>query len=141
MFIGEYNHTVDSKGRVSIPARFREDLSDTFYITRGPENCLFIYDEEGWKNIDGTIRSLTLTASNARAFARLFYSGAMELSLDRQGRVLIPPNLRNYAGIEKDVVITGVSSRIELWSKEKWDAYIGAQDMSAVTDALHDTGL
>ncbi len=130
MFIGEYNHTVDGKGRVSLPARFREDLKDDFYITRGMDNCLFIYDKDEWTKMDEKIRSLKLTKRAARDFSRLFYAGAMEINFDKQGRILIPPHLREFGKIEKDVVIVGVSSRIEIWSKDNWDKYIGEDSMN-----------
>src|SRR3712207_6696627 len=113
MFIGEYNHTVDTKGRVSLPVKFREALGDVFYITKGMENCLFIYDRTEWENMDEKLKKLRLTQKAARGFSRLFYSGAMELESDKQGRIVIPPHLRGYAGIDKDVVLIGVSNRIE----------------------------
>lgn len=130
MFIGEYNHTVDAKGRVSMPSKFRDDLGESFYITRGMEGCLFIYDQEEWKVMDEKLRTLKFTAKNARAFSRLFYAGAMEVNLDKQGRILIPPHLREFAALEKDVIIIGVSSRIEVWSKAKWEEYLEADSMN-----------
>lgn len=130
MFIGEYQHNVDSKGRVSLPVRFRDEISKPFYITRGMEHCLFIYDQEEWKKMDEKIRGLRLTAKVARAFSRLFYAGAMEVGLDKQGRFVIPPHLRSFAEIEKEVVLIGVSDRIEVWSKEAWDSYMGSDSMN-----------
>lgn len=124
MYIGEYNHNVDDKGRVSLPARFRDDLSDSFYITKGLEGCLFIYDSEEWEKIGEKMSQLRLTAKSARGFQRLFYGSAQELSTDKQGRILIPANLREYADIEKEVVITGISDRIEIWDKDRFDTYI-----------------
>ncbi|MDD7543526.1 MAG: division/cell wall cluster transcriptional repressor MraZ [Peptoniphilaceae bacterium] len=143
MFIGEYNHSVDAKGRVSLPARFRDDLSETFYITRGMENCLFIYDRSEWEKMDERIRSLRLTAKAARGFSRLFYAGAMEVSCDRQGRFLIPPHLRAFASIDKEVVIIGVSNRIEVWDKEKWDEYLASDSMDYddLTETLEEEGV
>lgn len=133
MFIGEYNHNVDAKGRVSLPARFRDDLTETFYITKGLESCLFIYDENEWKAIDAKMRALRVTAKAARSFSRLFYGSAQELSADRQGRILIPSSLISYADIDKEVVIVGVSNRIEIWAKEKWATY-----MEATSDSYED---
>ena len=124
MYIGEYNHSVDAKGRVSLPARFRDELSENFYITKGLESCLFIYDETEWRRMDEKMRRLSMTAKSARGFLRMFYGSAQELSFDKQGRIIIPPPLRAYAEIEKEVVIIGVSSRIEVWSKENWAKYI-----------------
>ncbi|MCI6157407.1 MAG: division/cell wall cluster transcriptional repressor MraZ [Peptoniphilaceae bacterium] len=143
MFIGEYNHSVDAKGRVSLPARFRDDLSETFYITRGMENCLFIYDRSEWEKMDERIRSLRLTAKAARGFSRLFYAGAMEVSCDRQGRFLIPPHLRTFAAIDKEVVIIGVSNRIEVWDKEKWNEYLASDSMDYddLTETLEEEGV
>lgn len=140
MFIGEYNHTVDVKGRVSLPVKFREELGETFYITKGMENCLFIYDREEWDRMDDKLKKLRLTQKAARGFSRLFYSGAMALEPDKQGRIIIPPHLRTYAEIDKDVVIIGVSNRIEVWSKPTWDAYLAADGMNYddLTDTLED---
>lgn len=143
MFIGEYNHSVDAKGRVSLPTRLREELSTTFYITRGMENCLFVYDAETWKVMDEKISQLKLTKKAARNFTRMFYSGAMEVSLDKQGRFLIPPHLRAFAAIDKDVVIIGVSERIEIWAKEHWDSYMESDQMDydELSDALDESGV
>lgn len=140
MFIGEFNHTVDNKGRVSLPARFRDELSTTFYITKGMEGCLFIYDESEWKAMDEKIKRLRLTSKAARNFSRQFYGQADQLSCDRQGRFLIPPALRAYAEIEKEVVILGVSNRIEVWSKAHWDSYADQEtmDFDELTDKLDD---
>ncbi|MBY0584404.1 division/cell wall cluster transcriptional repressor MraZ [Murdochiella sp. Marseille-P8839] len=142
MFIGEYNHSVDTKGRVSLPSRFREDLSDTFIITRGMEGCLFIYDQKQWKVMDEKISQLRLTAKAARNFSRAFYSGAMEVACDKQGRFLIPPQLRAFASIERDAVIIGVSDRIEVWAKEKWENFVSsdAMDLDTLTETLNDDG-
>ena len=123
MFIGEYQHTIDPKGRVIMPAKFREDLGDKFIITKGLDNCLFVFPQEEWQSFEKKLRSLPLTSRDARAFTRFFFSGAIECELDKQGRVLIPANLWEYAELEKDLVIVGVSSRVEIWSKEKWNAY------------------
>lgn len=123
MFIGEYQHTIDPKGRVIMPAKFRDDLGDKFIITKGLDNCLFVFPQEEWQSFEKKLRSLPLTSRDARAFTRFFFSGAIECELDKQGRILIPANLRDYAELDKDLVIVGVSSRVEIWSKEKWNAY------------------
>lgn len=124
MFIGEYNHKFDTKGRVMMPAKFREELGEVFYVTKGMENCLFVFDEMEWDKLGSEILSLNqLSRKENRGFARLFYAGASEISCDKQGRVLIPPNLREYANIDKEVYIIGVAKRIEIWSKESWEAY------------------
>ena len=139
MFLGEYNHSVDSKGRISLPIKFRDQLSQPFYITRGMEDCLFIYDQEEWMRMDEKIRKLRLTAKAARGFSRMFYAGAMEVSLDKQGRFVIPPHLRSYAGIESDAVIVGVSDRIEVWDKQAWNSYMDsdAMDYDELTESLN----
>lgn len=123
MFMGEYEHTIDSKSRIIVPARFREGLGDRFVITKGLDDCLFVYPIDEWKNIEKRMRSLPFTRADARAFSRFFFSGASECEVDKQGRVLIPANLRKYASLEKEVIIIGVSSRVEIWSKEVWETY------------------
>ncbi|MEW5785976.1 MAG: division/cell wall cluster transcriptional repressor MraZ [Bacillota bacterium] len=123
MFTGEYQHALDDKGRVIVPARLREELGDRFMITRGLDQCLFIYPSGEWSRIEQKLKELPFTRSDARAFTRLFFSGAAELEADKQGRILIPQNLREYAAIEKDVMIIGVSSRIEVWSEQAWRRY------------------
>ncbi|MCG8401101.1 MAG: division/cell wall cluster transcriptional repressor MraZ [Firmicutes bacterium] len=123
MFLGEYQHTIDIKGRVIIPARLREGLGDKFVVTKGLDGCLFAYPPQEWSNLEQKMRSLPFTKADARAFVRFFFAGAIECEVDKQGRVLIPANLREYAGLEKDVVVIGVSSRVELWSRERWDDY------------------
>ena len=123
MFLGEYQHTIDIKGRVIIPARLREGLGDKFVVTKGLDGCLFAYPPQEWSNLEQKMRSLPFTKADARAFVRFFFAGAIECEVDKQGRVLIPANLREYARLEKDVVVIGVSSRVELWSRERWDDY------------------
>lgn len=128
-FLGEYQHALDEKGRLTVPARFRTGLGDPFVVTRGLDGCLFAYPQEVWENITGQLDSLPFTESAPRAFARLFFSGAVEASFDRQGRFLILPALRAHAALDaldkdaNDVVIIGVSSRVEIWSGERWRAY------------------
>ncbi|MDK2887692.1 MraZ protein [Desulfofundulus australicus DSM 11792] len=123
MFLGEYRHTIDAKGRLIIPARFREGLGEKFVLTKGLDGCLFAYPPQEWAEMENKMRSLPLTRADARAFVRFFFAGACECEIDKQGRILIPGNLREYAGIEKDVVIIGVSVRVEIWSAERWEAY------------------
>ncbi|HHY36558.1 MAG TPA: division/cell wall cluster transcriptional repressor MraZ [Firmicutes bacterium] len=123
MFMGEYRHTIDSKGRLIIPVKFREGLGPSFVATKGLDSCLFLYPREEWSNLEQKLKALPFTRADARAFVRFFFSGATECEMDRQGRILLPPNLREYAGIEKDVVVIGVSNRVEVWSEEGWRAY------------------
>lgn len=123
MFLGEYQHSLDAKGRLIVPSKFREGLGETFVATKGLDNCLFLYHIEEWEIIEQKIRNLPLTRGDVRAFARFFFSGACECEMDKQGRILLPLNLREYAEIERDVVIIGVGSRAEVWSKENWGKY------------------
>jgi len=123
MFMGEYYHTIDGKGRLIIPAKIREALGDKFIVTKGLDNCLFVYPHEEWQAIEQKLRALPFTQPDVRAFVRFFFSGATECELDKQGRILLPANLRDYAKLDKDVVIVGVSSRVEIWSQALWKEY------------------
>ena len=127
--LGEYSHNLDAKGRVSVPAKFREDLGHTFIVTKGLDNCLFAYSKEEWKTFEEKLKNLPLTNMNARNFIRFFFSGATECEIDKQGRINIPQNLREYASLSKDVYIIGVSTRVEIWDKEKWDNYTSPENM------------
>lgn len=120
MFLGEYQHSIDEKGRIIMPARFREQLGATFIITRGLDGCLFVYGAAEWEKLSEEVQSLPLAKKDARAFSRMLFSGAAEVECDKQGRVMIPPNLREYAGLERDVVSIGVSGRIEIWAANAW---------------------
>ena len=130
MFMGEYNHTVDKKGRLIMPAKFREMLNDKFIITKGLDHCLFVYPIDEWEFIEQKLKSLPFTQKDARAFVRFFFSGALETEIDKQGRILIPPNLREFAKINKEVVVIGVSTRIEIWSREEWESYRNDAELS-----------
>ncbi len=121
MFMSQYNHTIDAKGRVIIPAKFREKLGDTFVITKGLDGCLYGYAREEWSAFEEKLGTLPITNKNSRQFTRFFLAGAAECELDKQGRILIPSVLREFAGLDKDVVLVGVASKIEIWSKERWD--------------------
>ncbi|OGW79065.1 MAG: cell division/cell wall cluster transcriptional repressor MraZ [Omnitrophica bacterium GWA2_52_8] len=127
MFYGEHHHTLDNKDRVIIPARFREIFKENyverFFITRGLDKCLFVFIEETWKAQEKKFRDLSFTRGEARKFNRLFFSGACDVVCDKQGRILIPSYLKEYAGIKQDVVVIGVSDRIEIWSKEMWQSF------------------
>ena len=130
MFIGEYGHSVDTKGRVSIPAKFREELGERFILTKGLDNCLFIYSMDEWSILENKLKQLPLTNRDARAFVRFFFSGATECELDSQGRIRIPTNLREHAMLEKDAVIIGVGTRIEIWSNLEWQEYNSDENLS-----------
>ncbi|HZG57855.1 division/cell wall cluster transcriptional repressor MraZ [Paenibacillus sp.] len=123
MFMGEFQHSVDDKGRMIIPAKFRDELGSAFVMTRGLDQCLFVYPMSEWSVMEQKLKALSLMKSDARAFTRFFFSGAVECELDKQGRVNIPSNLREHAKLDKDCVVIGVSTRVEIWSKEAWEAY------------------
>lgn len=123
MFMGEYQHNIDIKGRLIVPSKFREQLGDQFVITRGLDKCLFAYPLDEWTKVEEKIQTLPLTKKDARSFTRFFFSGASECELDKQGRINIPSNLTSYAELEKETVIVGVASRIEIWSKSEWDKF------------------
>lgn len=133
MFLGEHHHTIDAKGRLIIPSRFREGLGEKFVLTKGLDTCLFAYPLQEWSILEQKMRSLPMTRSDARAFVRFFFSGASECETDKQGRILIPANLREYAGLKKEVVVIGVSSRVEIWARDRWEAY-SAESASSVEE-------
>lgn len=130
MFYGEFQHTIDPKGRVIIPAAFRAELGVKFMITKGLEGCLFIFSEAQWNNLVSKIETLPLSNTNARAFNRFFFSTASECELDKNCRILIPQALRAHAGLEKDVNIIGVGTRVEIWSRENWEKYSQGEILS-----------
>lgn len=123
MFMGEFQHSIDDKGRIIIPAKFRDLLGNSFVVTRGLDQCLFVYPMQEWEVLEQKLKALPLMKSDARAFTRFFFSGATECEWDKQGRVNLPGNLRQYAKLEKDCVVLGVSNRVEIWSKDTWEQY------------------
>lgn len=142
MFIGEYNHGVDNKNRIIIPSKFREELGESFILTKGLDNCLYIYPMEEWKILEEKLRKLPLTNKDARAFVRFFFSGANEISIDKQGRALIPQNLIKYANINKDIVSIGVATRIEIWGREKWEEYNDTNiDYEQIAEKMSELGI
>jgi len=131
LFYGEYQHSVDAKGRVIVPSKFRDGLGEKFIVTKGLDNCLFAYSAEEWGNLETKLKSLPFTDKDVRAFVRFFFAGATECEVDKQGRILLPQNLREYAGLDKDIYVIGVSTRVEIWDKAKWESYSGDENMSA----------
>lgn len=123
MFIGEYKHSIDVKGRLAVPVKFRGKLSEGAVVTRGLDNCLFLYARDQWEKEAIKLASLPMKQAKARAFARLMLAGAMEVECDQQGRVNLPEYLREYAGLDKKVVITGLFDHLEIWDEDKWEAY------------------
>ena len=130
MFYGEYQHTIDRKGRLILPSKFREaaksNFIEKFFITRGLDKCLFMFSEEEWRSQENKFRSMPFTKQQARTFNRLYFSGAVEVVPDKQGRILLPQYLKDFAEIKKEVIIVGVSNRIEIWSRSKWQEFFGS---------------
>lgn len=142
MLIGEYLHTMDAKGRLILPSKFRSELGERFIVTKGFDGCLYGYSIEEWKTIEEKIKTLPLvTGKDARNFTRFFFSSAIECEIDSQGRILISQNLREFADLKKEIVIIGVSSRIEIWSKEKWDEYNETQDSEDIAEKMSFLGI
>ena len=137
MLLGEYNHTIDEKSRVIVPSKFRDDLGSTFVVTKGFDKCLFAFSITEWQNFENQLKALPLSNVNARKYARYFMAGATECQVDKQGRVLIPATLKEYAGLKKDVVITGVSTRAEIWDKDTWEAYTSMDNIDLDEIASH----
>ena len=131
MLIGEYEHSLDSKGRLIMPAKIREDIGEKFIVTKGLDGCLFGFSQNEWTNFEEKLKTLPLTNKNARDFVRFFLSGAIECEIDKQGRFLISSNLREYASMEKEVIIIGVGTRIEIWNREQWKKYNSDENISA----------
>lgn len=130
MFMGEYQHSVDTKGRLIVPAKFREALGEMFVVTRGLDNCLFGYPMNEWRKLEEKLKGLPMTKKDTRAFARFFFSGATEVEIDKQGRINIPSTLITHAHLEKECVVLGVSNRIEIWAKDAWEAYFNESEQS-----------
>ncbi|MBN8234345.1 division/cell wall cluster transcriptional repressor MraZ [Halobacillus kuroshimensis] len=130
MFMGEFQHNIDTKGRIIIPSKFRPGLGDCFVLTRGLDQCLFAYPMNEWRLLEEKLKKLPLTKKDARAFTRFFFSGAVECEVDKQGRINIPAPLRKYASLEKECVVIGVSNRIEFWSHDEWESYFDASEES-----------
>ncbi len=141
MFMGEYNHTIDAKGRLIVPSKFRDVLGEYFVITKGLDGCLFVYDNSEWELFEQKLKSLPITNKDARQFVRFFLAGAATVEVDKQGRILVPSVLREFAGLEKDVVMVGVGSRVEIWSKAAWENTESFEDMEEIAEHMADLGL
>lgn len=142
MFIGEYEHALDSKNRIIIPAKFREELGEKFILTKGLDGCLYSYPLCEWRSLEEKLKKLPLTSKDARAFVRFFFSGANEVEVDKQGRALIPQNLLEYGDIKKEIVSIGVSNRIEIWSKIKWEEYNNSNiDFERIAEKMSELGI
>ena len=143
MFIGEYTHSLDIKGRVALPAKFRQKLGEGAIITRGLDHSLFIYNKSDWEALAQKLIALPLSQSNSRAFARLMLAGAMEVEFDNQGRILVPEYLRQYAGLKKQAVFAGLYNRIEIWDSESWRTYKTKTEASSddIAEKLGELGI
>ncbi len=139
MFTGEYNHSIDTKGRVIVPSKFREQLGEEFVVTKGLDGCLFAYPKSEWEGIEEKFRGLPSNAQTRR-FMRFFFAGAASCEVDKQGRILIPPNLREHADLQKDIVSAGVLNRVEIWNKERWLDSSNYDDMDEVAEQMAELG-
>ncbi|MBR3396531.1 MAG: division/cell wall cluster transcriptional repressor MraZ [Lachnospiraceae bacterium] len=141
MFRGEYNHTIDDKGRLIIPSRFRYELGESFVLTRGLDGCICIYPQNEWDLLEAKLRELPLTNRNSRLVTRFLVGGAVSCELDKQGRILIPAPLREHAGLSKDVVLVGTLERIEIWDKARWNETCSFDDVEAIAESISDCGI
>lgn len=143
VFMGEFRHNLDDKGRLFIPARFRDELGPRFVITKGLDKCLFLYSGREWEGVEEKLRQLPLTSGEARAFSRFFFAGAGDCEPDKQGRIVLPQVLREFAGIVREAVIIGVASRVEIWALDQWQNYESVSQASPeeLAEALGKLGL
>ncbi|HEY8552515.1 MAG TPA: division/cell wall cluster transcriptional repressor MraZ [Thermaerobacter sp.] len=143
MLIGEYRHAVDDKGRLFVPARLRDELGEPLVVTRGLDQCLFVFPPGEWQSLEAKLRALPLAQSSARAFVRLLLSGASECVPDKQGRILLPQALREYAGIDREAVLIGVGNRVEIWAAERWTRYVeeASEAYAQIAEQIVDLGI
>lgn len=141
MFMGEYNHTLDAKGRLTVPAKFRESLGDAFVVSKGMDGCLFVFANEDWNGFAEKLKSLPMIDKEARQFTRFFLAGASDVEVDKMGRILLPSVLRDFADIKKDAVLVGVGSRVEIWSRERWEGTVSYEDMDEITKHMVELGI
>ncbi|HLD86143.1 MAG TPA: division/cell wall cluster transcriptional repressor MraZ [Patescibacteria group bacterium] len=143
MFIGEYQHSLDDKGRLQVPVKFRSDLKVGAVVTRGLDNCLFLYTRRAWEELAKRLANLPISRANTRAFARLMLAGAMDVEIDSQGRVLLPDYLRHYASLKRQVVVAGLYNRLEIWDKIRWQNYKRSteKDSGDIAEALAELGV
>ena len=142
MFVGQYQHNLDPKGRLAIPAKFRAELKKAV-VTKGLDNCLFLYPKKEWDKMAEKLASLPISKANTRAFSRLMLAGAMEVEFDKQGRIVLPDYLREFAGLKKNAIIAGLYSRLEIWDEDKWNAYKQETEKNStdIAEALNDLGV
>ncbi|WP_026497836.1 division/cell wall cluster transcriptional repressor MraZ [Butyrivibrio sp. WCD2001] len=138
---GEYSHSIDSKGRLIIPAKFRDLLGEQFVVTKGFDGCLFVFDQEGWDAFEEKLKALPMDIPGARQLGRFFMAGADDVELDKQGRILLKANWLSHASIEKDAIVAGVGNRVEIWSKEKWEEATSFDDIDSIAAKMSEYGL
>lgn len=141
MFQGEFSHTIDPKGRIIIPTQLRSQVESGFVVTKGLDGCLWLVESEIWKKIQEEVLNMPFASKDARALSRFLIAGATDGDIDKQGRVFIPSNLREYAGLEKNVILSGVGSRLEIWDKTRYEQITDIEDMSAIAEKLVDFGV
>ena len=143
MLTGEFNHSIDAKGRLIIPSKLRESLGEHFMITKGMDGCLFLYPDNEWKAYEEKLNTLPLTNKKARDFKRFFVGSSVDGELDKQGRVLLPSSLRTYAGLEKEVVLAGVLDKVEIWNRDAWEAHTAEveENIEDIASDMEDLGL
>jgi transcriptional regulator MraZ len=143
MLIGEYNHSIDTKGRMALPAKFRQVFKSGAVITRGLDNCLFVYPKKDWQVLASKLAALPISQAKTRAFARLMLAGAMDVSLDKQGRINLPDYLMNYANVDKKVIVAGLYDRLEIWNEAEWQKYSKQteKNSSDIAEALGELGV
>lgn len=141
MFMGEYNHTLDAKGRLIVPSKFREALGEEFVVTKGLDGCLFVFPHEEWTSFEEKLKSLPMIDKEARMFTRYFLAGATTVEVDKSGRILIPQVLRESAGIDKDAVLIGVGSRVEIWAKDRYEGTVSFDDMDEIAGHMMRLGI
>jgi MraZ protein len=143
MFIGEYAHTIDDKGRMAVPAKFRNTLKSGAVVTRGLDNCLFLFSKEEWEKLANQIAASPINKANTRAFGRFMLAGAMEAEFDRQGRILLPEYLRRYANLQKKAIVAGLYNRIEIWEESAWQKYSKSTEKNSgrIAEGLGELGM
>lgn len=142
MLMGEFQHNIDAKGRLIVPAKLREDLGESFILTKGLDGCLFGYPQEEWEKLEKKLNDMPLSKKESRTFVRYFYAGASEVEIDKQGRINIPQNLREHAAITKGCLVVGVSDRIEIWDEDRWQAFstAAAENFDEIAENMVDFG-
>ncbi len=142
MFVGQYSHNVDSKGRLAVPAKFRHQLKKAV-VTKGLDDCLFLYPKKEWDELAEKLAALPISQANTRAFSRLMLAGAMDVEVDRQGRIILPEYLRKFAGLKKKIIVAGLYNRLEIWDETKWNNYKAKTEKNSneIAEALNDLGV